>query len=600
MKINWHLFHIGLLGTILSPCLSSQAQTTVTKIAAGGQHSLFVKSDGSLWGMGFNYYGQLGDGTGNYETNVPEMIVSNGVTAVSVGGNHSFFQTGSAIWAMGDNQFGELGDGTTNNVFVPKQITGGITVDTGSYDTLFTRSSGIFTDLYSMGYNQEGELGDGNLNNTNTPQRIQHDSILSVGAVYVTAIAAGTVHTLFLNSDGSLWGMGGTVNGALGDGHGTDGIFYTNRPEEELPSGVTAIAAANAFSMFIKNDGSLWTMGNNDFGELGAPNVPGLGTNRPVMIMPNSVTAIAAGTSHSMFLKSNGSLWTMGWNNTGQLGDGTFNNASQPEQIVAGGVTAISAGDAHSLFLLSDGSLWGMGETYAGQLAGITTTNQPYPTQIVGPPVANGGFESADFLGWTRQGDFLHNHVVTNAVEAHSGFAAAEMGTVGGVSYIYQMVKTIPGTNYLLSFWLKTDGGTPSEFIARWGGTFLIDEPNFIGGPWINLRYPVTANATNMLVEFGFRDDPGFITIDDISVIPMIQPTLTSATAAGSNLILNATKGQWNGAYVILMGTNLMQLPISWTAVSTNVLDGSGNFTLTATNVVNPNAPQQFFRLLLQ
>src|ERR1017187_608759 len=171
MKITQRLIQIGLLGAVLSPSPSSQAQVNVTKIAAGGQHSLFIKSDGSLWGMGYNYYGQLGDGTGTVQTNVPEMIVSNGVTAVAIHYNHSFFQTGSTIWGMGDNEFGQLGDGTTNNVFVPEQIANGLTVGTGSYHTLFTRSSGLFRDLYAMGYNAVGELGDSTFNNTNQPER---------------------------------------------------------------------------------------------------------------------------------------------------------------------------------------------------------------------------------------------------------------------------------------------------------------------------------------------------------------------------------------------------------------------------------------------
>src|SRR5579863_10001864 len=98
------------------------AQTTVTQIAAGNQHSLFVKSDGSLWAMGFNYFGQLGDGTGSTLTNQPELIASNGVSTVVAAGNHSFFTTGNSLWAMGDNQCGQLGNGTSNTTYVPHQI----------------------------------------------------------------------------------------------------------------------------------------------------------------------------------------------------------------------------------------------------------------------------------------------------------------------------------------------------------------------------------------------------------------------------------------------------------------------------------------------
>jgi hypothetical protein len=394
------------------------------------------------------------------------------------------------------------------------------------------------------------------------------------------------------------------LRGALGDGHGQDGILLTNKAEKILPSGVTAIAAGNNHSLYIKNDGSLWAMGGNDYGQLGSPNVSsgfGNGTNRPVMIVPGDVTAIALGESHSLFLKSNGSLWAMGWNLNGQLGDGTLNNTNLPEQIVTGGVTTISAGTAHSLFLLADGSLWGMGETYAGQLgSGVNlSSNQPTPVQIIGPAVANGGFESDDFLGWTLQGPTVDIHVITNTVSARSGFAAAEFGTVGTLTHLSQTLHTTPGMSYLLSFWLKSDGTTPSEFVARWNGGILIDQPGFASGTWFTIQYPVKATSTNTVIDFGFRDDLGFIDFDDVTVVPVIQPTITGITLAGANLVLNAAQGQWNGSYATLMSTNLLQPLFLWTPVTTNTLDGSGNFTITATNAVNSAAPQQFYALKL-
>jgi alpha-tubulin suppressor-like RCC1 family protein len=72
-----------------------------------------------------------------------------------------------------------------------------------------------------------------------------------------------------------------------------------------------------------------------------------------------TVTNIASGNYayHSLFLKSDGSLWVMGYNDFGQLGDGTLNKTNRPEQIMPSGVTAIAAGAGHTLFLKSDGSL---------------------------------------------------------------------------------------------------------------------------------------------------------------------------------------------------------------------------------------------------
>src|SRR5262245_49913675 len=71
-----------------------------------------------------------------------------------------------------------------------------------------------------------------------------------------------------------------------------------------------------------------------------------------------TVTNISAGAQHSLFLRSDGSLWTMGSSYDGQLGNGTFQYTNRPQRIVDGGVTALAGGGSHSLFLTSDGSLW--------------------------------------------------------------------------------------------------------------------------------------------------------------------------------------------------------------------------------------------------
>jgi alpha-tubulin suppressor-like RCC1 family protein len=100
----------------------------------------------------------------------------------------------------------------------------------------------------------------------------------------------------------------------------------------------------------------------------------------PEQIVPSGVTAISAGQIHSLFLKNDGSLWAMGDNQYGELGDGTTTHALTPEQIVPSGVIAIAAGEFFSLFLKSDGSVWFMGYGYG---VGI-------PVQINSSPVLYG------------------------------------------------------------------------------------------------------------------------------------------------------------------------------------------------------------------
>ncbi len=102
------------------PAITTQAVLTVTKISAGGTHSLFIKSDGSLWGMGENGNGQLGAGASFVTTNRPYQIEPNGVTTISAGFIHSLFrESDGSLWAMGYNGYGELGDGSNTDHYFP-------------------------------------------------------------------------------------------------------------------------------------------------------------------------------------------------------------------------------------------------------------------------------------------------------------------------------------------------------------------------------------------------------------------------------------------------------------------------------------------------
>jgi alpha-tubulin suppressor-like RCC1 family protein len=86
-----------------------------------------------------------------------------------------------------------------------------------------------------------------------------------------------------------------------------------------------------------------------------------------------------------LFLKTDGSVWGMGDNSSGQLGDGTLTQVNRPKQLVAGGVVAIAARSGHSLLLKEDGSLWAMGNNAHGELGDGTFADASWPEQIVGP-----------------------------------------------------------------------------------------------------------------------------------------------------------------------------------------------------------------------
>jgi alpha-tubulin suppressor-like RCC1 family protein len=150
-------------------------------------------------------------------------------------------------------------------------------------------------------------------------------------------------------------------------------FLFTNLPEQIVSGNVVAIGAGGDHSLFLKSDGSLWGMGWNLYGQLGIGNF--ISTNVPVLIEASNVVAISAGGYHSLFLKSDGSLWGMGMDAEGQLGDGRYaiyppgvHGVEIPEMIEPSNVVAIAAGQYHSLYLKSDGSLWAMGQNDQGQL----------------------------------------------------------------------------------------------------------------------------------------------------------------------------------------------------------------------------------------
>jgi len=142
------------------------------------------------------------------------------------------------------------------------------------------------------------------------------------------------------------------------------------------------VAAGYYHSLFRKSDGSLWGMGYNGNGQLGDGTLNN--TNLPEMIYPSNVVAIAAGRWHSLFITADGALHATGYNVYGQLGDGTFNGyANRTEVVYPSNAVAVAAGEYHTLFLKSDGSLWGMGNNSSGQLGdGFVDSATPYGTAL--------------------------------------------------------------------------------------------------------------------------------------------------------------------------------------------------------------------------
>lgn len=296
----------------------------VVAIAGGHNHNIALKDNGAVWSWGINEYGQLGNGTDIYSSNIPVRVSGlTGVMAVAAGREHSVaLREDGTVWAWGDNRLGQLGTnlGASN---IPVQVSGlsGITaIAAGVFHSMALKDDGT---VWAWGHNGYGQLGNGTIG------RISFNPAQVSELSGIIAIAAGGYHSMALKNDGTVWAWGRNDSGAIGD----DSTSDRNIPVQVSGlSSVAAIAGGGYHSIALKHDGTVWAWGRNSSGELG----DGTTTQRstPIQISALSgVMAIAGGYSHVIALKADCSIWAWGNNTNGQLGDGSNINSSVPVAV---------------------------------------------------------------------------------------------------------------------------------------------------------------------------------------------------------------------------------------------------------------------------
>ena len=316
-------------------------------ISAGGNHSMALKSDGTLWGTGYNINGQVGDGTTWIrKIHIQERTRATNWTAIATGSRHSLaLKSDGTLWGWGSNQGGQLGDDASNRS-TPTQIgseTNWALISAGNSHSIALKSDGT---LWGWGENLFGQLGDGTTSSNRTTPTQE-----ATGATNWTAISGGGSHSMALKSDGTLWAWGKNQFGQVGDGT-TSSNRSTPTQEATGATNWTAISAGHEFTVALKSDGTLWAWGNSSYGQLGdgtiLPNLTHTYRSTPTQEATGATNwaLISAGGKHSMALKSDGTLWGWGRNSGGQLGDGTTTDISTPTQEATGATnwTAIAAG----------------------------------------------------------------------------------------------------------------------------------------------------------------------------------------------------------------------------------------------------------------
>ncbi|OGO50952.1 MAG: hypothetical protein A2148_02340 [Chloroflexi bacterium RBG_16_68_14] len=386
------LIVLSTLGTVLflippwlrsGPALANTLMDVVA-VSAGGSHTCALTRAGGVKCWGFNFYGQLGDGTTTLRASPADVSgLASGVAAIAAGGDHTCALTAAGgVKCWGENFSGQVGDGTTAGRTTPVDVSGlasGVAAIAagGAHTCALTTAGGV----KCWGANFLGQLGDGTNMNQATPvdvSGLEND---------VVAIDARHEHTCALITTGGVKCWGANNRGQLGTGTSDSDRHPTPLDVAGLTSGVADIAAGGSHTCALITTGGVQCWGFNLYGQLG----DGTSTDRttPVEVsgLGSGVAAITAGFQHTCAMTTAGGAKCWGLNLHGQVGDGTSTDRTAPVEVsgLGSGVAAITAGFQHTCAATMAGGAKCWGENLFGRLGDGSTADSSTPVDVVGP-----------------------------------------------------------------------------------------------------------------------------------------------------------------------------------------------------------------------
>ncbi len=456
------------------PTKASLAGMRVTRIAAGGAHSLALLADGSLIAWGDNTYGQLGDGTlGDFRTK-PVRVVATGALA------------GKTV----------------------------IDVAAGTSHSLALCLDGT---VVCWGRNQGGQLGDGTYTDRNVPVAMFISGALTGKSL--TVIAAGGARSSAIRSDGKVVEWGNFYPDTIGNGQ-----VLVIKPKAVVRAtgalaGKTAVALAvgKSHSLALCSDNTVVAWGDNQGGQLGiaadfASSIEPVPVYNEGILARRKIVAVAAGEMHSLVLLSDGKVAAWGWNNTGQLGIDTITVSRVPVEVNSAGVLAgktvvtVAAGSFHNLALCSDGTLAAWGYGGFGELGNGTVE----PAYV---PVALGtAGDLSDKKVFRLAAGSRHSLALAAApLSNDSSLAALDLG-VSAVNYAFS-----PGMKeYVASVPKGTSSLTITPVARHWTARISVNGTEVASGA---ASLPVALAAGETLIPVKVTTEDGTSTTYSITVL---------------------------------------------------------------------------------
>jgi YD repeat-containing protein len=341
---------------------------------------VFVPADafreGNLWIWGRNYYGQLGDNT-VVDRSTPVTTFAGGANWKQVAGGTNFtaaIKTDGTLWTWGYNYYGRLGVNDTNNRTTPVTTFAGGTnwkqVSSGSANIAAIKTDGT---LWVWGFAGNGRLG----NNDAAINKLTPVTTFAGGTNW-KQVASGNAVTAAIKTDGTLWTWGFNNNGQLGVNNTTQ----RNTPVTTFAGGTNwkQVACVGYVVSAIKTNGTLWTWGSNNTGQLGDNTVINRLTPVTTFAGGTNWKFVGGGAANTVAIKTDGTLWTWGSNSLGALGVNDTNNRTTPVTTFAGGTNWKQVSNSGTVAAIkTDGTLWTWGYNGYGRVGDNTTTNRLIP-----------------------------------------------------------------------------------------------------------------------------------------------------------------------------------------------------------------------------
>jgi alpha-tubulin suppressor-like RCC1 family protein len=336
-----------------------------------------------LWTWGIGSYGQQGtNNISNRSTPVTTFAGGTNWKQVTSGNDHTVaIKTDGTLWTWGRGSYGRLGNNATTNRSTPVTTFAGGTnwkqVSSGISHTAAIKTDGT---LWSWGYSGDGRVGNG----VGTLGASVSTPITTfAGGTNWKQVSAGSFHTAAIKTDGTLWTWGSGNNGTLGNAS----ITSRSTPVTTFAGGTNwkQVSSGSSYTAAIKTDGTLWTWGIGNNGQLGTNDTINRSTPVTTFAGGTNWKQLSAGYDFIAAIKTDGTLWTWGIGNNGQLGTNDTINRSTPVTTFAGGSSwkQVSAKGTslrrHTAAVKTDGTLWTWGNGNNGQLGTNDTINRSTP-----------------------------------------------------------------------------------------------------------------------------------------------------------------------------------------------------------------------------